>query len=101
MVSLAHTGLRVWTFLWTLLALSLLSNVIADAFAGNPSSVNFSEFVAIFSMLVVLAGIASLFVEALAFPVAIADLVAAVFSIIAGVVLAAKLRVHSCGNHVR
>ena len=102
MVSLPQIALRGWTFLWTLLTLSLIGNVIAGAFAGNPSAVNYSIFVAIFCMLVVLFGIAGVFVESLAIPIAlaVADGLAALFSVIAGIVLAAELHVHSCGNQV-
>jgi len=80
--------------------LALIGNVIAEAFSGNPSSVNYAIFVSVFSMLVVLFGIAGAFVESLAIPVVLmaADALAALFSLIAGIVLAAKLHVHSCGN---
>ncbi|TVY47113.1 Non-classical export protein [Lachnellula occidentalis] len=100
MASIPQMALRAWTFLWTLLTLSLIGNVIASAFAGNPSVVNYSIFVSIFCMLVVLFGIAGVFVESLAIPIAlaVADGLAALFSLIAGIALAAELHVHSCGN---
>ncbi|TVY92961.1 Non-classical export protein [Lachnellula willkommii] len=100
MPSIPQIALRAWTFLWTLLALSLIGNVIATAFSGNPSVVNYAIFVAIFGMLVVLWGIAGVFVESLAIPIAlaVADGLAALFSVIAGIALAAELGVHSCGN---
>jgi len=80
--------------------LALIGNVIATAFAGNPSAVNYAIFVSVFSLLVVLYGFAAAFVESLAIPIALAaaDALATIFSFIAGVVLAAKLHVHSCGN---
>jgi len=80
----------------------LIGNVIADAFAGNPSVVNYAIFVSVFCMLVVLYGFTAAFVESLAIPIALmaADGLAAIFSFIAGVALAAKLHVHSCGNAV-
>jgi len=102
MASLPQIALRSWTFLWTLLSLALIGNVIATAFAGNPSAVNYAIFVSVFSLLVVLYGFAAAFVESLAIPIAlaVADALATIFSFIAGVVLAAKLHVHSCGNAV-
>ena len=52
---------------------------------------------------VVLLSVAALFVEALATPMimGVLDVLATLFTFIAGVVLAAKLGVHSCGNKVR
>jgi hypothetical protein len=102
MVSLAQIALRTWQFLWTLLAMSLIGNVIADAFAGNPSSINYAMFTATFSMIVVLYGFVAAFVEAFAIPIVllILDGLATIFTFIAGVVLAAKLHVHSCNNQV-
>ncbi|TVY34400.1 Non-classical export protein [Lachnellula subtilissima] len=100
MAGIPQMALRAWTFLWTLLALSLIGNVIASAFSGNPSVVNYAMFVSVFCMLVVLFGIAGVFVESLAIPIAlaVADVLAALFSVIAGIALAAELHVHSCGN---
>jgi hypothetical protein len=59
-------------------------------------------FTSVFCMLVVLYGFAAAFVESLAIPIAliVADGLATLFSFIAGVVLAAKLGVHSCSNDV-
>lgn len=102
MISLAQASIRLFTFVWTLLALALLGNVIADAFSGNPSSVNYAMFTAVICMIVVLYGLAAAFIEALAMPIVliIMDAIAMAFSFIAAVVLAAKLGVHSCSNNV-
>jgi hypothetical protein len=102
MVSVAQLALRSWEFLWTLITMALIGNVIATAFAGNPSSINYAIFVTVFDMLVVLFGFAAVFMDlsALGIIIAAADVLAAVFTFIAGVVLAAKLHVHSCSNSV-
>jgi hypothetical protein len=83
--------------------MALIGNVIADAFAGNPSVVNYAIFVSVFCMLVVLYGFAAALVESLAIPIALGvlDILATIFTFIAGVVLAKKLDgAHSCGNEV-
>lgn len=102
MASIAQIGLRGWTFLFTLLTLALVGNAIADAFSGNPSSVNFAIFVSTWSMLVLLYGVGAAFVDSLAIPVALMalDAISTLLTFIAGVVLAAKLGVHSCGHQV-
>lgn len=102
MASIPQIALRSWTFLWTLLTLALIGNVIASAFAGNPSSINYAIFTSVFCMVVVLYGFAASFVDGLAIPIAlmVMDALATMFSFIAGVLLAAKLGSHSCGNEV-
>ena len=102
MVSISQIGLRTAQFILTLLITALVGNVIAEAFAGNESSINYAIFVAVFSWIVLLFGFAAAFVESLAIPMVLIamDALAVVFTFIAGVVLAAKLHVHSCGNIV-
>jgi len=99
-MDLIQIALRSLQFLWTLLITALVGNVIADAFSGNSSSINFAIFVAVLSWVVLLYGFAAAFVEALAMPIVLLamDGVAVLFTFIAGVVLAAKLGVHSCGS---
>jgi len=89
--------IRGWTFLWTLLALSLVGNAIAIQLFNN-ASVNYSMFTAAFAMLVLLVWIGSRF---MALPWAVMcglDAAAMFFSLIAGIVLAARLHVRSCDN---
>lgn len=95
-----QAGLRFLQFLWTLFTTALIGNVIADAFAGNPSSINYAIFTSVFCWVAVLYGIAALFSEALAYPLILGtmDILATFLTFIAGVVLAAKLGVHSCSN---
>jgi hypothetical protein len=102
MVSIAQLFLRGSQFLWTLLITALIGNVIAEAFAGNPSSINYAMFAAAFSWVVLLYGLAAAFIEGLAITIVLAvmDVLAVLFTFVAGVVLAAKLGVHSCNNHV-
>jgi len=100
MVAWLQVGLRSIQFILTLLITALIGNVIADAFAGNPSSINYAIFVAVFSWLVLIFGIAAAFIESLAIPMVllVLDGLAMLLTFIAGVVLAAKLGVHSCGH---
>ncbi|KAE8452890.1 hypothetical protein EG329_013162 [Mollisiaceae sp. DMI_Dod_QoI] len=101
MASWAQLGLRSWEFLWVLLTMALIGNVIAGAFAGNASSINYAMFVSTFDMLVVLFGFAAVFMDlsAAGLIMVVLDVLATIFTFIAGVVLAAKLGVHSCSNH--
>jgi len=100
MVSFVQIILRGSQFLWTLLTTALIGNVIADAFSGNPSAVNYAIFVSVFSWIVIIYGGLAAVMESLAIPIALLalDLLATIFTFIAGVVLAADLGVHSCGN---
>lgn len=102
MVAFVQFGLRSVQIVFSIIILGLVGNAIAVAFAGNPSSVNFAIFVAVLAFLISLFGLAAAVVEAIAIPIVllVADAVATLFTFIAGVVLAAKLGVHSCGNKV-
>jgi len=100
MASWAQVGIRGFTFLWVLLTMALIGNVIASAFAGNESSINYAMFVSTFDMLVLIIGFAAAFMDLSAFALVMVvfDVLATLFTFVAGVVLAAKLGVHSCGN---
>ncbi|RDW62686.1 putative non-classical export protein 2 [Coleophoma crateriformis] len=101
MVAITQLGLRIFQFLMVLLITALVGNVIAEAFAGNASAINYAIFVAVFCWITVLYGLAAAVIESLTMPIvlAAADGLSALFTFIAGVVLAAKLGVHSCGNN--
>lgn len=101
-MQIGQVALRGVQFLMTLLITALIGNVIAEAFAGNPSAVNFAIFVAVFSWIVLLFGAAAAFITSLAIPVVLIalDAIATLLTFIAGVVLAARLGVHSCNNAV-
>lgn len=100
MASIVQLGLRGSQFLWTLLVTALIGNVIAEASSGNPASINYAMFVAVFSWIAMFYGLAAAFMEGLAIPLILLslDALATLFTFIAGVVLAARLHVHSCSN---
>lgn len=84
--------------------MSLVGNMIASAFAGNPSLVNYDMFVAAFSMLSLFYLIAICFREQFTihkFVPASLDLLNAIFFFCAAVAMAAELGAHSCSNSVR
>lgn len=95
---IGQLGLRTSQFLWTFLITALVGNVIAEAFAGNPSSINYAIFVAAFSWIVLLIGYFAAWKEMSNIILVVLDALATMFTFIAGVVLAAKLHVHSCSN---
>lgn len=84
--------------------MALVGNIIATAFSGNPSIINYDMFVATFGMLSLLYLIPTTFKEDFAFhPVIpiVLDGLNALFFLIGGIATAAELGVHSCGNSVR
>ncbi|OQE28758.1 hypothetical protein PENSTE_c003G08529 [Penicillium steckii] len=94
-------GLRVWQFVWTLLIMSLVGNMIAEAFAGNPSSINYTMFLSAFSMLSLIYLIpASIKPEWALHPIImiVVDVLNCIFFFCAAIALAAKLECHSCSN---
>lgn len=100
MASIINLTLRGLQFLFSLLILALVGNMIADSTAGN-SMVNYDMFVAVFSMLSLIYLIASTVKEAFIIHPMIAlavDVLNALFFFIGGVATAARLGVHSCGN---
>jgi hypothetical protein len=83
--------------------MALTGNIIADAIAGNPSTINYTIFVAVFSMLCLFYLFLVAFKEDFAIhpliPV-ILDALNTLFFFAAAVALAARLHVHSCSNKV-
>lgn len=84
--------------------MALDGNIIAEAYAGNPATINYAMFCAAFSMV-------SLFYL---FPASIntdwsfhpiimivVDVLNAIFFLTCGIALAARLECHSCSNQVR
>ena len=83
--------------------MALTGNIIADAITGNPSTINYTMFVAVFSMLSLFYLFLVAFKEDFAIhpliPV-ILDALNTLFFFAAAVALAARLHVHSCSNKV-
>lgn len=83
--------------------MSLVGNIIAMSFAGNPAIINYDMFVAVFAMITLFYLIAVCFKEDLAFhkfiPAGL-DLLNAIFWFCGAVAMAADLKVHSCSNQV-
>jgi len=100
MVSIPLLALRGLQIFLTILVTALVGNAIHDAVGGNPSEVNYSIFVAVFLWLVLIYTTLAGVLESVAVPLAVMvlDVLAVLFTFIAGVVLAAGLGVHSCGN---
>lgn len=93
-------GLRGLQFLWTLLILALVGNMIAESIAGDPASINFAMFTAVFSMLSLFFLIASAVKGLMAnspIPLAL-DILNTLFFFCGAVALSAYLGVHSCNN---
>ncbi|KXG45909.1 uncharacterized protein PGRI_047650 [Penicillium griseofulvum] len=94
-------GLRAWEFLWTLLVMALIGNMIAEAFAGNPGTVNYSIYTAVFSMFTLFYLIpASFNIDWALHPIImiVLDALNCIFFFCAAIALAAKLECHSCSN---
>ncbi|KAK8197958.1 marvel domain-containing protein [Phyllosticta capitalensis] len=92
--------LRGLQFFWTLLIMALVGNMIADAFSGNPSVINYSMFVAVFAMLSLFYLIPATVKDGLGAPLAMLglDVANTLFFLCGGIALAAYLGVHSCSN---
>jgi len=93
--------MRGFQFFWALLIMALVGNMIATAFSGNASIVNYDMFCAVFAMLSLFYLIPATFNESFAFhPMLMVGLDAlnALFFFIGGVATAAELGVHSCSN---
>jgi len=100
MVSIAQLALRASQFLWTLLIMALIGNVIADAIGGNAASINYAMFVSVISWIALLYGLGAALFERLAIPILllVLDGLVMVFSFTSAIVLAARLHARSCTN---
>ncbi|KAF7121964.1 hypothetical protein CNMCM5793_009518 [Aspergillus hiratsukae] len=94
-------GLRVWQFIFTLLVMALIGNIIAMAFAGNPATVNYAMFVSAFSMVSLFYLIpASINTSWAIHPIimVVLDVLNNIFFLTSGIALAARLECHDCSN---
>jgi uncharacterized membrane protein len=83
--------------------MALIGNMIAEAFSGNPATVNYSIYVSVFSMLTLFYLIpASFNIDWSGHPIImiILDALNCIFFFCAAIALAAKLECHSCTNQV-
>jgi len=102
MEDIARNILRILQVLWALLLTALLGNVAAtniSAAGTATAAVNFGLFATVVGWLAALYGLAAHFAATLAVPLAALALdgAATLFTAIAGIVLAAKLRATNCG----
>jgi len=102
-MEIPQLALRALQLLWIVILTGLIGNVIhntSHAAATATAAVNFSMFVVVVSWLAALFGAAAGFVERIALPIALLglDAVATLFTFIAAVVLAAKLRAVNCAD---
>ncbi|KAM0698189.1 hypothetical protein Q7P36_001653 [Cladosporium allicinum] len=98
-MSIVGLGLRGLQFLWILLCMALVGNMLA--IQGGPSVINYDMFVAVFCMLALfyltLVSVKESFVIHPIFPLVL-DALCTLFTLIAGIATAAYLRVRSCSN---
>ncbi|KAJ9625072.1 hypothetical protein H2203_005025 [Taxawa tesnikishii (nom. ined.)] len=102
MVSKAiNLAMRGFEFIWALLVMALVGNIIASAFAGNPSVINYDMFCAVFAMLSLFYLIPATIKESFQghpLLMVILDALNTLFWFCAAVAMAAELNVHSCSN---
>lgn len=100
---IVKTALRGLQFLWCLLLVSLIGNVIANEINASSSAnaaINFSMFVAVLAWIATVYGLVTRFFPAAEMYIValVLDGLATLFTFICAIVLAAKLRVVNCGN---
>ncbi|KAL4964884.1 MARVEL domain-containing protein [Aspergillus stella-maris] len=94
-------GLRAWQFIWTLLIMALVGNIIAQAYSGNPAIINYTMFVAAFSMFTLFYSVPASFNPDWAIhPIIliVVDTLNMILFFTCAIALAAKLECHSCSN---
>lgn len=93
-------GLRSWEFFCSLIVMALVGNMIATAYAGNSSMVNYDIFVSVFGMLSLLYLLPTTIMGSFNLPILNIGLDAlnVIFWFCGAVATAAYLGVHSCSN---
>lgn len=103
MVGIIRAGLYTLALLWTLLITALIGNVIAsnvNAASSATKAVNFTMFVAAWSWITSLYGLATAIFAGLLVPLVVVplEIFAVLFTFIDAILLAAKLHAPNCGN---
>lgn len=91
-------------FIFTLLVLALIGNMIDASFSGNPATVNYSMYTSVFSMVTLIYLVpASVNIDWSGHPIImiVLDILNAIFFLSCGIALAARLGCKSCTNEVR
>jgi len=99
---MVNLGMRAFQFIWTLLIMALVGNIIATAFSGNPSLINYVMFVSVFGMLSLFYLIPATVKESFQghpLLMVVLDTLNSIFFFCAAVAMAAELGVHSCSNN--
>ncbi|KAJ5212118.1 uncharacterized protein N7498_003764 [Penicillium cinerascens] len=94
-------GLRAWEFVWTVIVMALIGNMLASAFAGNPAAVNYAMYTVAFSMFTLFYLVpASWNLDWAIHPIFMItlDVLNCIFFFCAAIALASKLTCHSCTN---
>lgn len=92
---------RALQFVWTLLIMALIGNMLAQSPYGNPAIINYYMFTAVFSMLSLFYLFPATFNEGLAGHSLIlmsVDALNLIFTFCAAVALPAYIHVHQCAN---
>ncbi|KAK2759912.1 hypothetical protein FQN54_002647 [Arachnomyces sp. PD_36] len=100
-LKIANIIFRGLQFLWTLLVMALVGNMISEAIQGNPATVNYIMFTAAFAMLTLLYLIPATCTDKLVgHPIImlVLDILNTLFFFCAAIALPSKLRVHSCSS---
>ncbi|KAF9884492.1 hypothetical protein FE257_001679 [Aspergillus nanangensis] len=94
-------GLRVWEFVFSLLIMALIGNLIDEAFAGNPAVINYTIFVSAFALFTLIYLIPATINPDWAispFIMVGLDILNMLFFLTCGIALAAKLGCRDCSN---
>jgi len=103
MLDIIKNIVRLLQLFWALLLTALIGNVIASnisAASSSEAAVNFAMFATVVAWLAAVYGLASNYVASIAMAIVLLALdgAATLFTAMAGIVLAAKLKVINCGG---
>ncbi|KAF1834348.1 hypothetical protein BDW02DRAFT_569131 [Decorospora gaudefroyi] len=102
MVSKAvSTGLRAWQLICAILVTAFMGNIIARAWAGTHSIVNYSLFVGVWWLFTLLYFLPTSFIDKFSIPIVdiALDALSVIFGFCAAVALPAYIGAHSCSNN--